>query len=181
MRCFISIDLPDNVKKEMDRVSDRIRGSKLVQGSFVQRKNLHLTLKFLGELSEEQINEVKKCLSEIILGRFDCNTGNVGVFPAPEYVKTIWIEVNGDGVMHLKGLVDNKLNHLGIKADDKEFASHITLARIRGVKEKDSFMKILGELGMKKMTFPIETFHLIKSELTREGPIYKVLEEFKLF
>lgn len=181
MRCFISIDLPDSVKKEMNRVSDKIKSSKIIKGSFVDKKNLHLTLKFLGDLSEEQIKGVKKCLSDIILRRFDCHTGKTGVFPAPEYVKTIWIELNGDGVIQLKGLVDNKLNEVGINVDDKEFKSHITLARIRGVKEKDRFMAMLGDLGMKKMIFPVESFHLIKSELTREGPIYKVLEEFKLF
>ena len=181
MRCFIAIDLPDGVKKEMNRVSDKIKSSKAVKGSFVDKKNLHLTLKFLGELSEEKIEQVKKCLSDIILGRFDCHTGQTGVFPAPEYVKTVWIELNGDGVMYLKGLVDNKLNEVGIKVDDKEFKSHITLARIRGVREKEQFMNLLSELGMKKMVFPVDKFYLMKSELTREGPIYKVLEEFKLF
>ena len=181
MRCFVAIELPEDVRKEIHRISDKLKTSKLVNGSFVNKKNLHLTLKFIGELSEEQIELVKKNLSEIILAKFNCSTGKTGTFPSEDYVKVVWLELIADGIMHLKGLVDNKLNATGIKTDDKEFSSHITFARIRGVKDKPKLLEFLPGLGIKKMNFPIEKFLLIKSELTREGPIYRTIEEFKLF
>ena len=181
MRCFIAIDLPGKVKKDMHRISKKVETAPFVKGNFVNKQNLHLTLKFLGELTSSQIEDVKNNLSDITLGKFECYTGKVGAFPAREYVKTLWIGLDGDGVMHLKGLIDNKLNSLGVKPDNKEFNSHITLGRVKGIKDKDKFFELFDKLEMKKTKFPVEKFYLIKSELTREGPKYKVLEEFELF
>jgi len=179
MRCFVAIEVPEDVKKEISKASEKLKKSGFVNGSFVDKKNLHLTLKFLADLSEEQVELVKKEMSEIKFKKFECSTGKTGTFPNGEYVKVIWLELVADEIMHLKGLIDNKLAGI-VKGEEKEFNSHITFVRVKEAKDKPKFLDLLKEIGVKKMKFPVEKFSLIKSELTRDGPIYRTLAEFKL-
>jgi len=180
MRTFVSIELPEKVRKEIFRVSKRIRDSGLVSGTFVSKDNIHLTLRFLGELTEEQISKIRKSFSDFVLPKFEAHTGEIGFFPSEKYVKVIWIDFVSDELSMLKGIVENKLQGLGINKETREFNAHITFARIRQVKDKEKFLKLVEDIGMKKMNIPVEKISLIKSELTKNGPKYKLLDEFSL-
>jgi 2'-5' RNA ligase len=181
MRTFIAIELPENVKKEIFRVSKKIRDSGLVSGNFVSKDNLHLTLRFLGDkMSEEKIEQVKRNFSDIILPKFKASTGKIGFFPSERYVRVIWIGLEADEISRLKGIIENKIQELGLNKETREFNSHITFARIKSVKDKEKFLKLVSELDIKKMSFEVDKISLIKSELTRDGPIYKKIAEFPL-
>ncbi len=181
MRAFISIELPESVKKEIFRISEKIKNSGLVSGNFVKKDNLHLTLRFLGDrVSEEKINQIKKELSEIILPKFKATTGKIGFFPSDKYIRVIWVALEADELSRLKGIIENKIHELGMNKEKREFNSHITFARIKSVKDKDAFLKLVSGLDIKKMSFEVEKVSLIKSELTKDGPIYKKIMDFPL-
>jgi 2'-5' RNA ligase len=180
MRSFISIELPENIKKEIFKTFESLKNSGYIYGNFVQKDNIHLTLKFLGNLSEEKIQEIQNKLSEIKLNSFGATTGEIGFFPSEKYIRVIWVDLVSDELKNLKKIIDDKLHEIGVNHDNREFSSHLTVARIKKVKDKENFLKKLKELKVKKMNFDVDSFFLIKSELRREGPVYKTIKKFDL-
>ncbi len=180
MRAFISIELPEWVKKDIFKECEKIKNSGFIAGNFVNKNNLHLTLKFLGNISEELAEKIKTKLNEIDFKKFDTQTGDIGFFPSEKYVRVIWVQLIADELKKLKDMIDKNLLEIGINSDDKDFSSHITVARVKKLKDKDSFLRKIKELHIKKMNFPIEKITFMKSELTRDGPVYKIIKEFNL-
>jgi len=179
MRTFISIELPEKIRKEIFKTFDTLRGTGLVSGNFVQRDNLHLTLKFLGDISEEEIVKIKDKLSEIKFSKFEMHTDGTGFFPSEEYIRVLWVKLVSDKVKYLKDIVEEKLFEIGISKEEREFTTHLTVARIKNVKDKEKFLEKIKTIGVRKMKFDVEKISLIKSELTPTGPVYKVIEEFE--
>jgi RNA 2',3'-cyclic 3'-phosphodiesterase len=177
VRIFIALDLPREAINETKKIQCLLRKKAMFNGKYTEPENLHLTLKFLGEISEEKIEEVKKRLGEIKLEGFDCETGDVGVF-SKSVVKIIWIKLNGRGVWDLQKQIDEKLKDLFER--EERFMSHITIARVKKAYDKKGFLEYLGSVKPKKIRFRISKFVLKKSELLPLGPVYTDLEEYLL-
>jgi RNA 2',3'-cyclic 3'-phosphodiesterase len=180
MRCFVSIEIPESLKGEIVHVFEKLETSGLVSGNFVKKENLHLISKFLGELSEAQIKKVSEKLREINFSSFNVYTDKIGFFPSEDYVRVIWLGLESERLFELNRLIDDKLSEIGISKDEREFSSHITVARIKSVRNKGLFLKKLKQLKIKKQDLEVDKISLIKSELYRSGPVYKILEEFDL-
>jgi RNA 2',3'-cyclic 3'-phosphodiesterase len=180
MRTFISIELPERIRKEIFKEFEKIKNSGLVSGNFVKKENLHLTLKFLGNISEDEINKIKDKLSEISFSKFELFTDGVGFFPSEKYIKILWTKLVSNQLKFIKDIIEEKLFEIGVNKEVREFSSHVTVARIKNIKDKTKFLEKVKELQIKKMGFKVDKISLIKSELTRSGPIYKILKEFDL-
>jgi 2'-5' RNA ligase len=131
-------------------------------------------------LTEEQVEKVKEKLSEFDFSKFEVHTGEFGFFPSEKYVRVVWIDLVSDELIKLKEEIDKSLLEIGLNHDNREFSSHITGARIKNVKDKEKFLDFIKGLRVKKHSFSIEKVSFMKSELTRDGPVYKTLEEFNL-
>ena len=177
-RCFIALDLPLSAVEEIENIQNKLKKKVLFIGKFTDRVNLHLTLKFLGEISEEKIEEVKKRLLEVKLN-FEINAelGEVGVFNK-KFVRIIWIKLNGKGIFDLQKQVDDKLKDLFLL--EEKFMSHITIARVTSVGAKKELLEYLTSIKPKNIKFKINSFSFKKSELLENGPIYENLEEYNL-
>ncbi len=177
MRCFLAIEIPDEVKKELARIQTLIPESKM---KFVERENLHLTLKFLGELSDFQVNKAKEALKQVNFGKFKANLGEVGVFPSQSFVRVVWVALEPlEKVKELHHLIDAALEKEKFRADSA-FESHITLTRVKFIKDKREFFKKLKEVKVTPIEFTVEKFVLMKSTLTEQGPIYEKIMEYTL-
>ena len=177
IRCFIAIDFPKDIMNEIERVQKELGKKKIWQGKLTERTNLHLTLKFLGEIPESKLEEVKKKLAEIKIPQFHSYLGNLGVF-TPSFIKIVWIHVISKEILELQKLVDEKLKD--IFKPESRFMSHLTIARIKKVKDNKLFLEELGKIKAQNMRFKVDDFVLVKSELTEKGPIYTDLERFSL-
>ncbi|MFA5259478.1 MAG: RNA 2',3'-cyclic phosphodiesterase [Candidatus Pacearchaeota archaeon] len=175
LRCFIAIDLSRECRQEIKKIQDLLKKNNLFLGRFTEPENLHLTLKFLGGISEEQILEVKKRLNEIKMPELHCEIGEIGVF-SKSLAKIIWVRLNGKGIFELQKQIDQKL--LGLFEKEKRFMSHITIARVKNVPDKPSFFEYFRSIRPKPIKFSVKSFVLKKSELFLEGPTYTDLEEF---
>ena len=137
MRCFLAIDLSDEIKKELARIQKQIPQEKGIK--FVESKNLHLTLKFFGEISDEKVNEIKEKFKDFKFEKIKCHLGNIGFFPSSSYVRVVWVSLEPNE--KIKELFA-KINHiLDNKNGDDRFESHITLARVKFIKNKEEFVE----------------------------------------
>jgi len=173
MRCFIAIDLPENIKKELYNRALELYNLGLFKGKITEKGNLHLTLKFLGEISEKKIEEVKKKLREVKEKKFKAKLAEFGVF-SEKSVRIIWVHLSG--AENLQKEIDEKLE--GLFKKDKRFVGHITIARVKSCEKKNLIDKI-KKINLKEEFF-VENFKLLCSELTSSGPIYSTLENFEL-
>lgn len=165
MRLFIAIDLPESLKKEISNKKDYL--SRNMKAKFVEPENMHITLKFLGEMDKIQPfkNQIKEKISEI--NPFVLETANSGFFPNKQHPRVFWLGLKENNEM--KRLVE-KINEIPI--GPKNTKNHITIARV-----KNLYNDIEIDINQK---INVDKIKLIKSELTDEGPIYTTVEEFRL-
>jgi len=178
-RCFIALDLPREAINEIKRIQKIIKKKNLFAGKFIESENLHLTLKFLREIDEKEIIELKERLAEVKFDSFEFGLGEVGVFSSRynSYVKVIWIKLNGKGVFDLQKQIDETLS--GLFEPEFRFMSHITIARVKHVFNRKRFLAYVKGIKIKKIRFDINRFFLKKSELFADGPVYEDLREYK--
>lgn len=170
MRCFIGIDLSLEATKEIKRLQRIIKPHFV--GKTTSSENLHLTLKFLGEIKDANLNEIKKRLSSIKYRRFELTLEDIGVF-SQEIIKIVWVKVS---TVPLQQLIDNCLND--IFKPEHRFMGHVTIARVKKLKDKDKFLKLINSTNINMIAFIVREFYLKESILTKEGPIYKIINKY---
>jgi len=171
MRTFISIDIPEKVKKEIKKIQDELPE---FYGKKTELENLHLTLKFLGEINEDKLEKVKKRLREIKFNFFETEIDSIGVF-SEKFIRIVWLHLNN--CKRLQKEVDDKLKDLF--EVERRFMSHLTIARVKKIKDKKKFLEELKKLEIPKIKFNVDEFYLMKSELSKDGPKYEVIERYK--
>ena len=135
---------------------------------------MHLTLKFLGEIEDEAINDAKKRLSSITHPPFELTLKDVGVF-SQKFIKIIWVKVSD---VPLQPLVDSCLSD--IFEPENRFMGHITIARVKKIMDKNSLLKLIDTTIVNEVSFLVNEFNLIQSILTKRAPIYKHIKKYKL-
>lgn len=175
MRLFVAIDF-NKEKEYLSQLQEKIDISGAKQ-SFV--KIFHLTLKFLGEVQPDVAELVKKEFQKIKLKQFSVSLDSLGVFPSENYIRVVWVGLKPeDNVLELQKMIDDNLGKLFRKEND--FKAHVTLARVRFVKDKEDFNKKLKSIEVEKRGFDINEFLLVKSELKPAGPEYTTVARFSL-
>jgi 2'-5' RNA ligase len=148
----------------------------------VEVENIHITLKFLGDIEDHQVEEVSRVISNITFKPFEFTVEGVGVFPNLKRPTTIWAGISsGVGELaNLFNLVNGVLAKLGFEKDRRRFHPHLTIARVRRGQNRDKLVDAL--LGLEEMEFgqvKVDRIYLKKSVLTSKGPIYSTLTESK--
>lgn len=176
MRIFIAIEMPKEIKEILLDAQKQINTEK---AKIRPAKAFHLTLKFLGEVEEKKIEEIKSALKEIKFKKFNTALTEIGVFPNESYIRVVWAGLDDpeSKITNLQKEIDSKIEQFNFKKDTR-FHPHVTLARVKFVEDKQDFIKGLNEIKIKKETFQITEFKLIKSTLTGEGPVYEDLASF---
>ena len=171
MRLFVAIELYSEQFKE---IQDSLRN---IKGKMTFPKTYHITIKFLGEVDESKIDEIKQKLVSIKFDKFSLTLDKLGVFPNENYVKVLWIGVKPhEQLKELQAKVEESLKGFNFRKDHK-FHPHITIARVKFLKDKEGFKKLLKQ-EIKEERFVVDSFKLIKSTLEKTGPVYEdILEQ----
>lgn len=187
MRSFIAIELPDNIKEFLTKIVSL--QLPLQDVNIVQKENLHITLKFLGEVEERLIPQVTQALENIAteFSPFTLKITHPGVFPDKYKPRVIWMGTeNTETLKELAKKLDESMEALGFQREERDFKSHITLARVKNPENgKYLFGKIIKQFSFQKqnshlLSFSVKEFVLMKSTLTPKGSIYSVLKRFPL-
>ncbi|MEK6893748.1 MAG: RNA 2',3'-cyclic phosphodiesterase [Nanoarchaeota archaeon] len=177
-RAFICIDFPDEVVKEVARVQELLEKWNFI-GKITELENLHLTLKFLGEIDDLKIEEIKNALREIKFGKFEAKLGNTRIFHFNGNPKIVWIKILGKCIYELQRKIGHVLEKEGFRSEER-FMGHLTIDRIKYTKDKKGFEAHVKKINAKSIGFTINNFKLMKSELREQGPVYSKLGEYFL-
>jgi len=176
MRLFVAVELPKEIKDTLYEFQKELKP--FVKANFVHKKNLHLTLKFFGEIQPEEVKEIQERLDKIKLSRFNLDLDEVGFFPNEKFINIIWVGLEpGNKIIKLQTLVDEET--LGYGKKESKFKAHLTLARVKTIKDKKGLINIVREKKLEG-NFLVENFYLMKSELSKDGPRYSVIKEYCL-
>jgi 2'-5' RNA ligase len=183
MRTFIAIELPKETKEYLVRIQNKLKSSG-ADVKWVEPANIHLTLKFLGDIDEDTKVKVVSALSIIAAGKesFIASLSSIGAFPSTRSPRVIWagLSLGDDQVKEIAKQIDSDLEKTGLAKENREFSSHITLGRTRSSKNRIELVKLLNSLSrtqQESLEFWISKITFFKSTLTPKGPIYEALHE----
>ena len=179
MRAFVAVPCPNEVKDRLAVVQKEIKDFGGL--SLVGRENMHLTLKFLGEISDEKVAEVSEALDSLELKSYPVTVKGLGVFPKLDYVRVIWAGVEDGGrTVELAGRVDELLKPFGFPKE-KDFHSHVTLARVKFLKDREAVKRLIDAKRSEVFgSYAVERILLMKSVLSPKGPTYSMIKEVRL-
>jgi len=176
MRSFIAISLPPPIQTYLTQLQDELKAAG-ADVKWVEPANIHLTLKFLGEINEQILGKVNTAMRETCAGMkpFALSLASLGAFPSTNSPRVIWIGIQEgkDEATAVADRLEKKLVPLGMIADHP-FAAHITLGRVRtGKNRKELAQKLQQPLpGETPVSFLVDRITLYESKLSPHGPTY---------
>ncbi len=159
-------------------------GLRFCRITWVNPYNIHVTLKFFGETEDRKIRDISRVLKEVASRHqpFSCELVNVGIFGSSYSPKVIWFGIeNADPLKMLGNNMLQSLEAAGWERDRQNFVPHLTIGRIKEVPDKKLFQKMIDEHKYDRLQdFDVEEFNLYESILLKEGPLYKLVESYRL-
>jgi 2'-5' RNA ligase len=180
-RSFIAVDFPNCIIEKIGLNQESLKEGFPSFVHWTRPENIHLTLKFLGEIDIEMVRRIEKSLDILanISKPFSLELDGIGVFPNWKNPRIIWIGFNkSEYLLSLVRQIETQMNNLGCQREEKPFSPHLTIGRVRdNAKPEDirilenkccSFARIAGSTQ-------ITEIHLYKSDLFHSGPVYTLL------
>jgi RNA 2',3'-cyclic 3'-phosphodiesterase len=177
-RCFIALNVPDELKELAQTTAKEIQSRNLVEARYTKKDAIHLTLKFLGEIDEKQVKQVAEQLRKIKFNKFTVTLKGMGIFPQDGNTRIIWYALGGEELMTLQRMVDDSLENIFER--EKRFMAHITIARVKEDLNQKELLEFLSSIKSPEKEYTIDKFSLIKSTQTSEGSEYETLEDYSL-
>ncbi|MBM3243748.1 MAG: RNA 2',3'-cyclic phosphodiesterase [Candidatus Omnitrophica bacterium] len=186
MRIFIAIALPKEIRVVLTRLQEELK--KYYLGiKWVNPDYLHLTLMFLGEVRQDKISNIIQKIQEVAFceKKVEVSLSQLGAFPNIRHPKVIWVGINS-GEKEIAAIAC-KLQACLEKlktSEEKDFACHITLGRVKSFRDEPAFVDSLSSLNenlcKEKLNFTADKIIIYKSTLTYKGPVYEALKEITL-
>jgi len=183
MRCFIAIDIGEDVKMALSALQGELKGCN-ADIRWVRPENIHLTLKFLGNVEEGMLDLIKASLGDICsrYSRFKLEARGMGLFPDRRRPRVLWVDIGGDG--SLKGLqhdIEEAMVAIGFKEEDRGFTPHLTIGRLRSrTGFKMLYDKMQSYMDKHFGVFDVRSIFLMESILRPSGAEYRRVAEFGL-
>lgn len=159
-------------------------GLKFCRITWVKPESIHVTLKFFGETEERKIPEISKVLREVASSHkpFASELVNVGIFGSSYSPKVIWFGIErSEPLKNLGNDVLQSCEAIGWEPDRQNFVPHLTIGRIKEVPDKQLFQRMIDMHKTDRLQeFSVSEFNLYESILLKEGPLYKVVENYRL-
>ncbi|MDD5108044.1 MAG: RNA 2',3'-cyclic phosphodiesterase [Candidatus Omnitrophica bacterium] len=187
MRAFIAIELPSGIKNAISKIQYKLKTT-LPKISWVKPTNLHLTLKFLGEITSKKLSDINQIITETtqVNTSFKIKLETVGIFPNITKAHIIWIgtEDAPETLKQIIGQLETKLGQYGIAKEKRPFRTHITIGRLKSRIVPSKLEKSLGNIKTdmvhENLEFVARGITLFQSTLSPSGPIYTALKKASL-
>lgn len=175
IRLFTALDLPEDQKQEL---LGRMGGLPKVR--WQTHDQLHLTLRFIGEVEENVAEEIRLLLGSLDFKPFKIRISGVGTFGTRRNPRMVWAGIEGVGELKaLQGKITNVIRRAGIPPEERKYTPHVTLARLKGGNgnKLQEYLKNNRDLYLER--FGVEAFHLMQSHLGNTGAHYRLIETYK--
>lgn len=185
IRAFIAVPVGDEIRSAVQGVESDLKriGADV---KWVKPDNVHLTLKFLGNIRPDDVGRLKAALEEALADQagFEAKVAGLGTFPRGRgKPRVVWmgLEEGVDQLRYLAGRVDDACASLGFERETRPFAGHLTIGRSRrGGGRLPELAEAVAELVFNPLQLNVDRVNLVRSRLSPEGPTYTVLESFSL-
>jgi len=182
IRAFFAIEIPDDFQKWIEEnVIDILRKSS-AKVKWVARENIHITLRFIGEIEKDKLSQIVDNVDNNIrgIGKIKLELSQTGYF-GKKFPRVLWVGLDGDvdKLEQIHERIELACRGAGIEPDDKKFSPHITIGRVKSPSHTKELIEAIGEIEIPCLTFETCELALFKSTLTPEGPIYNVLKRIK--
>jgi 2'-5' RNA ligase len=184
IRAFIAIEMPDAVVAALGGLQRELQSRRL-KVRWVRPENIHLTLKFLGDIKPADIEAIDGAMADTVSGHspFALTMNGIGFFPNVKRPRVMWVGLGG-GIRHLfdlqAGLAD-RLCDSGFPREKRPFKAHLTLGRIRQATRPDQFKRVLQQYAdWGDQQFSVDRIVLFRSELKPAGAVYSPLKQTEL-
>jgi len=181
MRTFIAIELPEEIRTILGGIQDELKQAQ-ADVKWVKPENIHLTLKFLGEIEQGKVLKIQVILEEIAgkNASFNLYLSNLGAFPKPQYPRVIWIGTTNDQqVSEIVKDLEKQMAMIGLPTESRPFSTHITLGRVRSGLNRKALVEKLEfinkSLSSPQPEFKVSSLTFFKSTLTPKGQIYEAV------
>ena len=181
VRCFLAFDIEDTIVLKKLISVQRLLTNTGAPLKIVKPENIHITMKFLGNISMNSIKKISNNLQEVTFVSFNAELKGIGVFPKISRPKVIWAGItNGlEAIVKIFDQIESILKKLGLSTDVKKFSPHLTLARIKSPKNKEQLINLVKSNSNYNIgNITIKSLKLKKSDLSPIGPIYTTLKQF---
>ena len=187
-RTFIALELDESLQSYLSRIIQRVT-QELPSLRWVDPAGIHLTLAFLGELSDEQLVEAMQAaeLAARKVPPFGYRLSHPGVFGSPRQPRVIWIGIDEptSRLLQLHQALNRELEQRGFEVDKRPFSPHLTLSRIKAPLKPDEQQRLQRLIAARNVVSSSSTYYVhhlsvMKSELSRTGAKYTCLQAFAL-
>ena len=176
IRLFVALELPADLRRRMGQLSTGVRDAR-----WVAEENLHLTLRFIGEVEKYLVDELVDALAGIESPAFPLTLSGAGHFESRKRVRAVWIGTEkSDELASLVARIEHALVGAGLAPEGRKFSPHITVARLKGAPPGDVAKWLSANTLFKAFPFHVTRFALFASYLGRAGPTYEIVETFPL-
>lgn len=176
MRLFVAVDLPWDLKQRLALLAGGVPGAR-----WVPPENLHISLRFIGEVSPVQAEEIDHALAAVRAPRFSLSLAGVGLFEKSSRGGVLWVGVERNPALdHLQAKIETALQRAGLERERRRFAPHVTLARLGNAPEAKVAAFVQANNLFRAAPVPMEHFFLFSSHLHRDGSVYTPEVEYQL-
>ena len=175
-RLFAAVELPERIREALAVISHGLPGAR-----WVAQENLHLTLRFVGEVGDEEAEALRVCLESVQVPTFELQLRGLGQFLRGSKAETLWAAcLPSAALSRLQQDVEKAVVAAGGIPQKQPFHAHVTVGRLRQVR-LERLQEYLSEFAdFETESFPVEEFQLMSSHLRPDGPIYSIEESYPL-
>ncbi len=176
IRLFVAIDLPEDLREHLAVMQAGLPGA-----HWVDPDNFHVTLRFIGEVPDNRLEDIDELLAGITARPFDLSLAGVGSFARGREPTSLWIGLDrSEPLMALQSRIHKALTRAGFPSDEKRYLPHVTLARLHRAPAPDLATFIAAHNLFRAEPFRVDQFTLFSSQLTSAGSIYSAEAEYPL-
>lgn len=181
IRAFIAIELPPSVISLLEKTQQGFKSAGL-RAKWVRPENIHLTLKFLGNIDPGDIDKIGEAMSDAVknFDPFTLAAGGVGVFPGIKRPRVIWVGLGGQtqSLFAVQRKLEDNLAVIGFAREKRQFKGHLTLGRFRQAVDPHTIQRVIQEhADLKSEEFTANRISLYQSDLKPTGPVYSDLKQ----
>ncbi|MDH3230199.1 MAG: RNA 2',3'-cyclic phosphodiesterase [Alphaproteobacteria bacterium] len=176
IRLFVAIPLPETVRTQLTLLQSGLQGAR-----WIKPENIHMTLRFIGEIPNDIAGDIDLALAGINAPGFALHLGGIGNFARGKHPHALWVGIApSKPLAHLQAKIESALVRAGLAAETRKFSPHVTIARLRDIRKGRVEDWVTAHGAFRSEPFVVERFVLFSSFLSSSGAIYTPEAEYPL-